>query len=278
MYSNPDLYKAEHLFRAHQQDVYRRTDKTFAILMVVQWLAGIGAALWISPRAWNGTTSYIHPHVWAAVFLAGLITALPVFLALTRPGFTATRHVISISQMLISAILIHLTGGRIETHFHVFGSLAFLACYRDWRVLVSATIVIVADHLVRGIFWPLSVYGVLSAPIWRSFEHGGWVLFEDVFLLVAIRQSVAEMPRSVAMVSQTKSETATALLMSQEALRKQTQILESVLTSMGDGVLVADCAGRFLVFNPAAQQILHKGCTETPPEQWTGGGLRHLSP
>ena len=40
--------------------------------------------------------------------------------------------------MLTSALLIHLTGGRIETHFHVFGSLAFLAFYRDWRVLVPA--------------------------------------------------------------------------------------------------------------------------------------------
>ena len=80
-------------------------------------------------------------HSWSA------LTALPVFLAVTRPGFTSTRHVIAVSQMLISALLIHLTGGRIETHFHVFGSLAFLACYRDWRVLVSATIVIVVDHL-----------------------------------------------------------------------------------------------------------------------------------
>ena len=33
--------------------------------------------------------------------------------------------------MLWSGLLIHLTGGRIETHFHVFGSLAFLAFYLD---------------------------------------------------------------------------------------------------------------------------------------------------
>ena len=104
--------------------------------------------------------------------------------------------------------------------------------------------------------------------MWRSLEHGGWVLFEDVFLWVAIRQSVAEM-RNVAVVNQAKSETAAELLRSEEALRNQTQILESVLTSMGDGVVVADCAGNFLVFNPAAQQILKMGRTETPPEQWT---------
>jgi signal transduction histidine kinase/DNA-binding NarL/FixJ family response regulator len=263
-----NVQQASQLLDEHQQSVYKRTDRTFAVLMVVQWVAIVLAALWISPRAWAGTSGSLHPHVVAALLLGGIITALPVFLALTLPGRTITRHVIAVAQMLISALLIHLTGGRIETHFHVFGSLAFLACYRDWRVLVSATIVIVADHLIRGIVWPFSVYGVLSAPVWRSFEHGGWVVFEDIFLCVAIRQSVAEM-RNVAMVSQAKSETAAELSRSEEALRNQTQILESVLTSMGDGVVVADCDGKFLLFNPAAEQILRTGRTETQPEQWT---------
>jgi hypothetical protein len=54
--------------------------------------------------------------------------------------------------MLMGALLIHLTGGRIETHFHFFGSLAFLAIYRDWRVLLTASTVVAADHLIRGLF------------------------------------------------------------------------------------------------------------------------------
>ena len=61
---------------------------------------------------------------------------------------------ISVAQVLWSALLIHLTGGRIETHFHVFGSLAFIAFYRDWRVLVPATIVVAADHFLRGVYFP----------------------------------------------------------------------------------------------------------------------------
>ncbi len=259
---------ATQLFREHQDSVYRRTDQLFGVLMIVQWIAGVGAALWVSPRAWTGTLSSLHPHVVAAIALGALITALPVFLAFSRPGRALTRHVIAVSQMLMSALLIHLTGGRIETHFHVFGSLAFLACYRDWRVLISATVVVVVDHLIRGLVWPYSVYGVMAAPVWRSFEHGGWVVFEDIFLIVAIRQSVAEM-ESVAVASQAKTETAAELSKSQEALRNQTQILESVLSSMGDGVIVADCEGRFLVFNPAAQHIIRQGRTETLPEQWT---------
>lgn len=65
--------------------------------------------------------------MWAAVVLAGVIDSLPIALVLLRPGTAFTRHVIAIAQMLTSTILIHLFGGRIEAHFHVFGSLAFLA-------------------------------------------------------------------------------------------------------------------------------------------------------
>jgi PAS domain S-box-containing protein len=95
--------------------------------------------------------------------------------------------------MLMGALLIHLTGGRIETHFHIFGSLAFLSFYRDWRVLIPATIIVAADHFLGGMFWPQSVYGVLAASQWRWLEHAGWVLFEDTFLLIAIKRSVNEM-------------------------------------------------------------------------------------
>ena len=74
-----------------------------------------------------------------------------------------------------SALLIHLTGGRIETHFHVFGSLAFLAFYRDWRVLIPATVVVAADHLLRGLYFPQSVYGVLARQRLAVAGARGWV-------------------------------------------------------------------------------------------------------
>ena len=127
----------------------RKTDQLFAWLMVCQWVAGIAAALWISPRTWAGPYNQVHIHIYAAVILGGLITALPVLLAALSPGKTITRHVIAAGQMLTSALLIHLTGGRIETHFHVFGSLAFLAFYRDWRVLITASLVVGLDHILR---------------------------------------------------------------------------------------------------------------------------------
>ncbi len=165
----------------------------FAGLLIFEWLAAIATALWISPYTWAGPYSETHVHVWAALVLGGLIIAVPVALALLWPCRAMTRHTITVAQMLLGALLIHLTGGRIETHFHVFGSLAFLAFYRDWRVLVSASAVVAVDHLLRGIFWPQSVYGVLAAGEWRWLEHAGWVLFEDLFLVRSCIQGVHEM-------------------------------------------------------------------------------------
>src|ERR1051325_950474 len=187
------LERAGALFVENQKTIYRNTDHLFAVLMTVQWLAGIVAGLVISPHTWIGTVSKTHVHVWAAIFLGAAITFLPVVLGFQRPGERLTRYSIATGQILMSALLIYLTGGRIETHFHVFGSLAFLAFYRDWRVLVPATVVVAADHLLRGMFWPESVYGVLAASQWRWLEHAGWVLFEDAVLFVAIRRGMSEM-------------------------------------------------------------------------------------
>src|SRR3979490_2442810 len=115
------------LFAQYKHDIHRRTDRLFALLMVLQWFAGIIFALWVSPLAWYGAVSRTHLHVWAAVFLGGAICLFPALLGLFRAGEASTRYTIGVAQMLMGALLIHLTGGRIETHFHVFGSLGLLA-------------------------------------------------------------------------------------------------------------------------------------------------------
>lgn len=188
-----DLLRAEELFRLQWQANAQRTDRMFAVLMVLQWIASIAVSLVLSPRAWSGGESSVHPHVWLALFFGGALTGLPVYLAWRHPGQTLTRHVIAVAQILFSSLLIHLSGGRIETHFHVFGSLAFLAFYRDWRVLVPATLLVAFDHFVRGTFWPETVFGIATASPWRWVEHAGWVLFEDVFLFMACRNGVRDM-------------------------------------------------------------------------------------
>src|SRR5262249_35466775 len=154
--------------------VFKRTDRLFAWLLLGEWIAGVVIALVVSPTAWAGRTSEIHLNVWTAIFLGGLIATCPIWLAISYPGRAVTRHAIAVGQVLFSALLVHLTGGRIESHFHIFGSLAFLSFYRDWRVLVSASLVVATDHFLRGLLFPQSIYGVMAIEPWRWVEHAWW--------------------------------------------------------------------------------------------------------
>ena len=47
--------------------------------------------------------------------------------------------------------------------------------------------------MLRGLFWPQSVYGVLVASEWRWLEHAAWVVFEDVFLVMSCVRGTQEL-------------------------------------------------------------------------------------
>lgn len=186
LHDYPWSNRADELLEGHRQRMWRRTDRMFVWLMLTEWCAGICLALWFFPWTWAGDARSMHPHLWSAVVLGAVVTGLPVMLALRQPGRALTRHAVAIGQMLMSSLLIHLMNGRIEAHFHIFGSLAFLAFYRDRSVLITATIVVAADHWLRGSYFPLSVFGEWNVSPWRWLEHSGYVVFENVFLWVAI--------------------------------------------------------------------------------------------
>ena len=52
--------------------------------------------------------------------------------------------------------------------------------------------VVAGDHLIRGIIWPESVYGVSVISQLHFIEHSGWVVLEDIFLFLLCRQGLIE--------------------------------------------------------------------------------------
>jgi two-component system, sensor histidine kinase and response regulator len=185
--------RAEKLFSEHDQQVSRKIDRLFAVLMLLEWAGGIVTAIVWSPRVWAGTYSDVHIHLEMAFWLGLAMISLPIFLVWWQPGKVITRHIVAAGQLMLTALLIHLSGGRIETHFLVFGSLAFLAFYRDWPVLITGSVVVVLDHLLRGLIMPQSVYGVATAQPWRFIEHAAWVCFADVFFIMSCISGKREM-------------------------------------------------------------------------------------
>ncbi len=180
--------RVQTLFAAYEQRVFARTNRLFSWLLPAQWIFALAIPMW-SPRGPGGNA----PPLEVAVIAGGLLT-LPALAAIRwMPYRLGTRCIVALAQLGFSALLILLTGGRIETHFHIFGSMAFLALYRDWRVLPVATAGIVFHHFFLGLLWPTAVYCDPSASIWRAAEHGGWVLFENAVLFWACLISRSEM-------------------------------------------------------------------------------------
>jgi signal transduction histidine kinase/CheY-like chemotaxis protein/HPt (histidine-containing phosphotransfer) domain-containing protein len=222
--------RATALRDVHYQKITVLIDRLFVALLGAQWAFAVVLALVLSPRTWAGTTSSTHPHVWFALGVGGLLAAPPSILAWAKPGQQLTRGAMAVAQMAFGALLIHLSGGRIEMHFHIFGSLAFLAFYRDFRVLLVATAVVLLDHIGRGALSPETIYGVAAVEPLRWLEHAGWVVFEDVFLIGACVVGQRELAASANRHAQLESAAGLerGILEAREASRAKSEFLANM--------------------------------------------------
>ncbi|MDA8792480.1 ATP-binding protein [Bacteriovoracaceae bacterium] len=248
--TNPEIIKIkESKFKDEYQKLVEDCDKVFVLLMFIQWAFCIFIAYAITPMTYIGTTEKLHFHVYMAIYFGGALTLAPFMLYLYNPGGTLNRYVNVICQGLFSAMIIHLTGGRIDTHFHVFGSLAFFAFYRDVKVLLVGTAVVAIDHLVRGVWFPLSVFGIAHPSQWRWLEHAAWVVFEDFFLVYACLRSMQEMKitaESYAEVEFQKSIEEEKVKDRTAELDKEKKSMELILNSVDQGLVAVDFEGNFV--------------------------------
>ena len=89
-----------------------------------------------------------------------------------------------------STMLVHLSGGLIEMHFHFFVVVAVISLYQSWRPFLGALGIVVLHHGVAGQLVPGSVYNHPSAvrhPFLWAGVHGLFILAESVACLVAWR-------------------------------------------------------------------------------------------
>ncbi len=80
-------------------------------------------------------------------FVIGLPSLLlPIWLLKTAPNAALTRHVAAIAVMIFAALHIHQASGMIEVHFEIFVLIAFLIAFSDWKIFISAVVVIAVHH------------------------------------------------------------------------------------------------------------------------------------
>jgi diguanylate cyclase (GGDEF)-like protein len=89
-----------------------------------------------------------------------------------------------------SAVLVHLSGGIIEMHFHFFVMVGILTLYQDWLPFLAAIGFVVLHHGVMGALRPQDVYNHPSAiahPFRWALIHGGFVLAASAASVIAWR-------------------------------------------------------------------------------------------
>ncbi len=179
-----------------------RTDRALAWLL----LAHFPVALAIAPV--NDTWT-------AALLVGGTVSGVTFFLARTRAGALETRFAIALGLMAYSGLFIHQSHGMVELHFHVFGSLAFLLAYRDWRVPVVAAAAIALHHLGLDTLDPHAQFAHVLPHGHHGLGivalHAVFVVFETavlVFLSITLEREVVDLSNRRAAVNAEREELA----------------------------------------------------------------------
>jgi methyl-accepting chemotaxis protein len=132
----------------------RLTDESWAarhrIILWLLWLHVPALALVgvLGPRSWWETLAL--PLVVAAFAVGGRYA----------PTRTARANLTSLGLIGSTFVAIELSGGRIDSHLHLYAILIFVALYQQWAPLVWAVGVVVIHHGILGLVNPERVFGM----------------------------------------------------------------------------------------------------------------------
>lgn len=156
------------------QEDFIKADQTMIQLLFLHWIIA------------STITAYSY-----GFYLLGFVGGAGVFLtAFTAykllKGTIYSRIVMAISFMLFSAIFIQQHLGRIEIHFHIFVSLAFLIRYKDFYPVIAAALTTIMHHLVFNYCQVFEV-SFLGTPV-KVYNYGQGLditLLHGVFVIIA---------------------------------------------------------------------------------------------
>jgi signal transduction histidine kinase len=111
---------------------------------------------------------------------------------------------VSFGLIFCSYLLVHLSEGSIEAHFHFFILIGLIVLYQDWVPLLWNTLFTVVSHGVGGVVDPSSVYNHYAAQnkpwLWAGI-HGVSVLAACVGVTIFWKNTEMEQHRSARLAS-----------------------------------------------------------------------------
>ena len=121
-----------------------------------------------------------------AVAEAGAVATFAVLASLRDRSRKFSSSMAALGLITSSAVLVHLSGGTIEAHFHFFVMVGILTLYQDWLPFLLAIGYVVLHHGVLGTVAPDQVYNH-PAAIAQPFR---WAVIHGLFVLAASTASV----------------------------------------------------------------------------------------
>jgi len=109
----------------------------------------------------------------------GIVAALAA--ASSRGSRRLQTTLATLGLLSSSAILVHMSGGVIEMHFHFFVMMVVITMYQDWTPFLVAVAYVVIHHGVVGAVDPTAVFNHPDA--WRS--PWKWASIHGAFILAA---------------------------------------------------------------------------------------------
>ncbi len=239
------------------------THRTFRLLFAVQWPVALGLA-------WNSALPG-ESRVLFTLILGGTLCLPAMLFARAAPYAWWVRHFMALCQIGWSMVFMWLLEGHSEAQFHLFLSMVFLALYRDWRVLVTATLVAMAYPIVRIALLPDSLV-VGAAAWWRVFDQGIWVFCEFLILLLAVRESLKTIQKfsgnaaSLKLTNEAFGKHVEERTRELERSREQYRLIAETTRAIPFELNLAE--GRFTFIGPQVERIL--GITEA---RWKEAGF-----
>jgi diguanylate cyclase (GGDEF)-like protein/PAS domain S-box-containing protein len=152
-------------------------------------ILAIGPAL--SARgAWTFPGVFLHGTTLHAVVGGLLVAGCAAVAGIRAIGRTGRATAVGIGLMTSSAVLVHLSGGYVELHFHFFVMVIFMALYQDWIPYLLAILYVAIHHGVVGVLWPEFVYNhpaAINAPWTWAGIHAFFVLWASVGSIISWR-------------------------------------------------------------------------------------------
>ncbi len=98
-----------------------------------------------------------------SVVESSFVAGFAVVATVQRSHRRTSTAVAALGLFTCSAVLVHLSGGVIEMHFHYFVMVGIVTLYQDWKAFLMAIGYVVFQHGLAGALVPATVYNHQSA-------------------------------------------------------------------------------------------------------------------